>query len=95
MLKFTGLASAALLAFVAAPASAQSQPISADAIREDVRTLSSDAFQGRGPGERGETMTLAYTLSRESMAEASIRLKSEGFLLKTDSKAPRTAPPRR
>lgn len=64
MLKFTGLASVVFLAFVTAPASAQSQPISADAIKEDVRTLSSDAFQGRGPGERGETMTLAYLRSQ-------------------------------
>ncbi len=64
MLKFTGLASAAALVFVAAPASAQSQPINADAIKEDVRTLSSDAFQGRGPGERGETVTLAYLRSQ-------------------------------
>lgn len=64
MLKFTGLASAAFLAFIATSATAQSQPISADAIREDVRTLSSDAFQGRGPGERGETMTLAYLRSQ-------------------------------
>jgi Zn-dependent M28 family amino/carboxypeptidase len=35
-------------------------PVQATAIKEDVRVLSSDAFQGRGPGERGETMTLAY-----------------------------------
>jgi Zn-dependent M28 family amino/carboxypeptidase len=51
---------AALL--LAAPAAAQvdPSPIQADAIREDVRTLSSDAFQGRGPGERGETLTLAH-----------------------------------
>lgn len=52
---------AALLAF-AAPLSAQTSPspVQAEAIKEDVRVLSSDAFQGRGPGERGETMTLAY-----------------------------------
>lgn len=68
MLKFTGLASAAFLTFIASPAAAQSPPISADAIREDVRTLSSDAFQGRGPGERGETMTLAYLRSQYEAA---------------------------
>lgn len=51
--------SAALLT-LAAPLPAQTGPIQADAIKEDVRILSSDAFQGRGPGERGETMTLAY-----------------------------------
>lgn len=52
---------AAILAH-AVPAAAQNSPppIQADAIKEDVRVLSSDAFQGRGPGERGETVTLAY-----------------------------------
>ena len=38
----------------------QTEPLDASAIREDVRILSSDGFQGRGPGERGESMTLAY-----------------------------------
>jgi len=51
---------ASVLAALATPLFAQSPAIDAAAIREDVRTLSSDAFQGRGPGERGETMTLAY-----------------------------------
>jgi hypothetical protein len=52
---------AALLA-LAGPLAAQvdPSPVQADAIKEDVRVLSSDAFQGRGPGERGETATLAY-----------------------------------
>lgn len=50
-----------LLAF-ASPLAAQvdPSPVQAGAIREDVRILSSDAYQGRGPGERGETATLAY-----------------------------------
>jgi len=44
-----------------APACAQApDPVQASAILEDVRILSSDAFQGRGPGERGETATLDY-----------------------------------
>jgi Zn-dependent M28 family amino/carboxypeptidase len=52
---------ALLLAAVAAPAAAQlPSPVQPEAIKEDVRVLSSDAFQGRGPGERGETVTLAY-----------------------------------
>lgn len=53
----------ALLAAAAAIGPARAQPpgpVQASAIREDVRILSSDAFQGRGPGERGETATLAY-----------------------------------
>ena len=54
----------AILAFLAFPALAQVPPIDAAAIREDVRTLSSDGFQGRGPGERGETMTLAFLRSQ-------------------------------
>lgn len=51
-----------MLALVGATAQAQAQPspVQSSAIREDVRILSSDAFQGRGPGERGETATLAY-----------------------------------
>jgi len=34
--------------------------ISADRIREDVRILASDAFEGRGPGEAGEHKTVEY-----------------------------------
>ena len=54
------LLSAALLLAASAGAQQPPSPVQADAIREDVRVLSSDAFQGRGPGERGETVTLAY-----------------------------------
>ncbi|MBC7504408.1 MAG: M28 family peptidase [Sandarakinorhabdus sp.] len=35
-------------------------PISALRIKADVQTLSSDAFGGRGPGEDGETKTIAF-----------------------------------
>ena len=35
-------------------------PVSAERIKADVKTLSSDAFLGRGPGEAGETRTIAY-----------------------------------
>ncbi|WP_242137833.1 M28 family peptidase [Sphingomonas sp. TREG-RG-20F-R18-01] len=35
-------------------------PISADRIKTDVRTLSSDPFLGRGPGEAGEDKTIVY-----------------------------------
>ena len=35
-------------------------PISAERIRNDVRTLSSDEFLGRGPGEPGEAKATAY-----------------------------------
>ena len=39
-------------------------PISASRIKADVKTLSSDAFGGRGPGEDGEAKTIAF-LQRE------------------------------
>lgn len=61
-LRAAGLA--ALLTTLATTSFAQSPPIDPAAIREDVRTLSADAFQGRGPGERGETMTLAFLRSQ-------------------------------
>jgi Zn-dependent M28 family amino/carboxypeptidase len=57
MLNYAALA---LLALGSAAVQAQPSPIQASAILEDVRVLSSDSFQGRGPGERGETMTLAF-----------------------------------
>ncbi|WP_375403940.1 M28 family peptidase [uncultured Sphingomonas sp.] len=53
----TALFAAALAALLAAQTPS---PIQAEAIKEDVRVLSSDAFLGRGPGERGETATLAH-----------------------------------
>ncbi|UUL84003.1 M28 family peptidase [Sphingomonas qomolangmaensis] len=54
------LTAAMLLLPSAICAQTATAPIQPEAIKEDVRVLSSDAFQGRGPGERGETMTLAY-----------------------------------
>jgi hypothetical protein len=47
------------LAFLTAAAVATS-PISADRIKADDKTLSSDAFAGRGPGEDGEIATIDY-----------------------------------
>jgi Zn-dependent M28 family amino/carboxypeptidase len=48
------------LAFAAAAAAAQPALISAERIREDVRVLASDEFEGRGPGEVGEQKTVEY-----------------------------------
>jgi Zn-dependent M28 family amino/carboxypeptidase len=45
------------LLLAAAPAAT---PIRAERIKADVRALSSDAFQGRGPGEPGEEKAIAY-----------------------------------
>jgi Zn-dependent M28 family amino/carboxypeptidase len=39
---------------------AQSQALSADRLMGHIRTLSSNEFQGRGPGTKGEELTLAY-----------------------------------
>ena len=45
-------------------------PIDPARIKADVRTLSSDAFAGRGPGEKGEVATIAYLA--EQMAAAGL-----------------------
>jgi len=49
-----------LLPLVLAAAAAVSPPISAGRIREDVRVLASDEFEGRGPGEPGDRRTVEY-----------------------------------
>lgn len=49
-----------ILPLVFAAATAQAPVISAERIREDVRVLASDAFEGRGPGETGEQRTVEY-----------------------------------
>jgi Zn-dependent M28 family amino/carboxypeptidase len=56
-----------LLPLVLAAAAIQAPVISAERIREDVRVLASDAFEGRGPGETGEQKTVEY-LSRSFAA---------------------------
>jgi len=49
-----------LLPLVIAVAAAQAPAISAERIREDVRVLASDEFEGRGPGEPGEARTVEF-----------------------------------
>lgn len=49
-----------LLPLVFAAATALPPLISAERIREDVRVLASDAFEGRGPGEGGEQKTIDH-----------------------------------
>jgi Zn-dependent M28 family amino/carboxypeptidase len=61
------LALSALLLTAAAPPSA---PISAERIKADVRTLSSDPFDGRGPGEKGEAATIDFLV--RSFAQAGL-----------------------
>jgi Zn-dependent M28 family amino/carboxypeptidase len=52
---------------LAALSLAATDPIDASRIKADVQVLSSDAFAGRGPGEKGEAATIAY-LSRQMAA---------------------------
>lgn len=49
------------------PSAFARSPVRDSAIRADVRTLASDAFEGRGPGTRGERRTLAF-LRRQFVA---------------------------
>lgn len=56
-LPILALAPMAALALAAAPA-----PIDPQRIKADVRTLSSDAFAGRGPGEAGEAKTVDFLI---------------------------------
>src|SRR3569832_2118335 len=46
-------------------------PISKQRLQEDVRVLSSDEFQGRGPGQAGDANTIAYLA--KSFAAAGLR----------------------
>ncbi|MBC7521300.1 MAG: M28 family peptidase [Sandarakinorhabdus sp.] len=46
-------------------------PISASRIKADVKTLSSDSFGGRGPGEDGEATTIAFL--QKAMASAGLK----------------------
>lgn len=65
---------ALLLATLAIPAAAQAKPAQVPAIQpvtlnqpalaEMVKTLSSDDFEGRGPGSAGEEKTVAYLIER-------------------------------
>ena len=52
----------------AAPAAAAPFTFSANRIGGDVRSLASDAFAGRGPGETGEAQTLAFLAARFAAA---------------------------
>ncbi|UUR07096.1 M28 family peptidase [Sphingomonas glaciei] len=56
-----------LLLPLAALALTAAGPIDPARIKADVRTLSSDAFDGRGPGEKGEAATIAF-LARQMAA---------------------------
>src|SRR5436190_59307 len=57
----------AVLAFGAAAWAAQPQ-IDAGRIMADIKVLSSDAFEGRGPATAGETKTVAYLIRQMKAA---------------------------
>jgi Zn-dependent M28 family amino/carboxypeptidase len=56
---------------VAADQSAYTPKIDPKLLSEEVKTLSSDAFEGRGPATAGETKTVAYVI--EQMKEAGLQ----------------------
>lgn len=66
----------ALLLSAAALTAAAPPPLSADRIKADVQTLSSDTFLGRGPGEEGELRTLAFL--EKAMTDAGLKPGGEG-----------------
>jgi aminopeptidase YwaD len=55
---------AVLAVLVAAPLRGQSPEITADELRAHVRTLASDAFEGRGSGTAGERKAAAYIVEQ-------------------------------
>ena len=59
-----------LAAYALLGAAPPAPPISAERIKADVRILSSDEFDGRGPGEKGEAATIAFIA--RSFAEAGL-----------------------
>ncbi|MVO77900.1 M28 family peptidase [Sphingomonas sp. MAH-20] len=56
-----------VLALLSTAAIAQAPQFSTDRLTQDIRTLSSDAFEGRGPATPGEDKTIAY-LARQMQA---------------------------
>jgi Zn-dependent M28 family amino/carboxypeptidase len=58
-------------ALLSAAAFAQSPQFSTERLTQDIRTLSSDAFEGRGPATPGEDKTIAYI--SEGMAAAGLQ----------------------
>ena len=62
-MKIRSICPLAVLLIAASPV-----PIDRNRIKADVRTLSSDAFQGRGPGEVGEAKTIDFLIHAFSSA---------------------------
>jgi Zn-dependent M28 family amino/carboxypeptidase len=62
------LLSAALAALIAGSAAAAVSPIDAGRILQDIKVLSSDAFEGRAPATAGEKKTVAYLIEQMKAA---------------------------
>lgn len=67
-------------------------PIDPARIKEDVRVLSSDAFAGRGPGEKGEETTIAYLAKQMAAAGLSPGGEDGGWFQKVPLVRLDTAP---
>ncbi len=61
--RFLGTALAVAATAIAAPAFAQ-QTVSPERLSADVKTLASDAFEGRAPGTAGETKTIDWLVAQ-------------------------------
>ena len=61
--RFLGTALAIAATAIAAPALAQ-QTVSPERLSADVKTLASDAFEGRAPGTPGETKTIDWLVAQ-------------------------------
>ncbi len=61
--RFLGTALAVAVTAIAAPALAQ-QTVSPERLSADVKTLASDAFEGRAPGTAGETKTIDWLVAQ-------------------------------
>ena len=67
----------AALALLSTTAVAQPQQFSTERLTQDIRTLSSDEFEGRGPATPGEQKTIAYI--SEGMKAAGLEPAGDDF----------------
>ena len=77
------LLSAAAVALVSGAACAAPAAIDATRILQDIKVLSSDDFEGRGPATAGETKTVAYLIQQMKAAG----LQPAGDLMKDGKRA--------
>ena len=63
-MKTTTFLAAAAIALAASAGAAPTGPFSAQRLSDIDRTISSDAFEGRGPATRAEAKTIAYIVEQ-------------------------------